>query len=105
MFRLDGGRSFTLSSQATAWFTVAMFAVLAGVELLRGFGKMTNVVLAIVTVVFLMTFLAWAAAGQSFSFVGVLVSDRRLLDADRARGPVGDHLRAVRASSTSPSRA
>jgi len=74
VFRLDGGRSFTLSSQATAWFTVAMFAVLAGVELFRGLGKLTNVVLAIVSVVFLITFLAWAAAGQSFSFVGVLVS-------------------------------
>jgi simple sugar transport system permease protein len=74
VFRLDGGRSFTLSSEATAWFTVAMFAVLAGVELFRGFGKLSNVVLAIVSVVFLITFLAWAAAGQSFSFVGVLVS-------------------------------
>jgi len=74
VFRLDGGRSFTLSSETTAWFTVAMFAVLAGVELFRGFGRLTNVVLAIVSVVFLITFLAWAAAGQSFSFVGVLVS-------------------------------
>ena len=74
VFKLDGGRSFTLSSQPTAWFAVAMFAVLAGIELFRGFGKITNVVLAIVSVVLLMTFLAWAAAGQSFSFVGVLVS-------------------------------
>lgn len=74
VFRLDGGRSFTLSAQTTAWFTVAVFAVLAGVQLMRGFGKFTNVVLAIVSVMLLMSFLAWATAGSSFSFIGVFVS-------------------------------
>ncbi len=74
VFKLDGGRSFTLGGQTMAWFTVAVFAVLAGVQLMRGFGKLTNVVLAIVSVLLLMSFLAWAAAGSSFSFIGVLVS-------------------------------
>jgi simple sugar transport system permease protein len=74
VFRLDDGRSFTLSAQTFAWFTVAVFAVLAGVQLMRGFGKWTSVVLAIVSVMLLMSFLAWAAAGSSFSFIGVLVS-------------------------------
>jgi general nucleoside transport system permease protein len=74
VFKLDGGNSFTLPAVPLAWFTVAVFAVLAGVQLIRGFGSMTNVVLAIVAVMLLMSFLAWAAAGSTFSFIGVLVS-------------------------------
>jgi hypothetical protein len=74
VFKLDGGNSFTLPAVPLAWFTVAVFAVLAGVQLVRGFGSMTNVVLAIVAVMLLMSFLAWAAAGSTFSFIGVLVS-------------------------------
>lgn len=74
VFRMDAGRSFTLPAQATAWFTVVLFAVFAGVELARGFGKATNAILAVVSVMLLMSFLAWAAAGSSFSFIGVLES-------------------------------
>ena len=74
VFNLDGSRSFSLPAQATAWFAVGMFAILAGGQLARGFGKATNAVLALVAVTLLMTFLAWSAAGSSFSFIGVLVS-------------------------------
>ena len=73
-FKLDGGRSFSLPAQTTAWFAVGLFAVLAGAQLVRGFGKFSNAVLALVSVTMLMAFLAWSAAGSSFSFIGVLVS-------------------------------
>ncbi|MCU1503376.1 MAG: transporter permease [Ilumatobacteraceae bacterium] len=74
MFKLDDGRSFSLPAQTTAWVAVAMFSVLAGGALWRGYGKLTNAVLALVTVTLLMTFLSWSAAGTSFSLIGVLVS-------------------------------
>jgi len=74
IFNLDSGRSFSLPAQTTAWVAVVMFAVLAGGALVRGYGKLTNAVLALVAVTLLITFLAWSAAGTSFSFIGVLVS-------------------------------
>jgi ABC-type uncharacterized transport system permease subunit len=73
-FKLDAGRSFSLPAQTTAWFAVALLAVIAGGQLVRGFGKATNAMLAVVSVTLLMSFLAWAAAGSSFSFIGVLSS-------------------------------
>ncbi|MEO5899757.1 MAG: ABC transporter permease [Ilumatobacteraceae bacterium] len=74
IFKLDAGRSFSLPAQTTAWVAAVMFAILAGGAFVRGYGKLTNAILALVTVTLLMTFLAWSAAGTSFSFIGVLVS-------------------------------
>lgn len=73
-FRLDGGRSFGLAAQPLAWFAVASLAVLAGIQLWRGFGSWNNIVLALGTVVMFMTFLTWAAAGRDFSLIGMLAA-------------------------------
>ena len=73
-FNLDGDRSFGLPAQPLAWFVAASLAVVAGVQLWRGFGKWTNVVLALSSVLIFMSFLAWAAAGREFSFIGMLAS-------------------------------
>jgi ABC-type uncharacterized transport system permease subunit len=42
------------------------------VQLSRGFKKLGNVVLAIVLLLFVFSFLTWAAAGKSFSLVGMM---------------------------------
>jgi ABC-type uncharacterized transport system permease subunit len=47
---------------------------LAGVQLTRGFGKRANLVLGVAMLLFIFSFLAWAAAGQSFSLIGMLTS-------------------------------
>lgn len=48
------------------------FGALGTIQLLRGFGQRTNVVLGIVSALFIFSFLTWAAAGQSFSLVSML---------------------------------
>ena len=45
---------------------------LGAAQLLKGFGKWTNVVLGIAAATFVLSFLAWAASGGSFSFTGML---------------------------------
>jgi general nucleoside transport system permease protein len=55
-----------------AFVVAAVFATLGTVQLTRGFKKMGNVVLAIVLLLFVFSFLTWAAAGKSFSFVGMM---------------------------------
>ncbi len=49
-----------------------VLAFLGGVQLVRGFGRWQNRVLAIGMVLFVFAFLGWAAAGQSFNLVGML---------------------------------
>jgi simple sugar transport system permease protein len=49
-------------------------AILAGYQLARGFGKRTTVVLGFVAAMFVFSFLAWAAAGKSINFAGLLRS-------------------------------
>ncbi len=56
-------------------FTVliaVVFVFLGAMQLTRGFDKKANVVLGIVFGLFVLAFLAWAAAGKSFSLVGML---------------------------------
>lgn len=54
-------------------FVVAVaFASLGAIQLTRGFKRMGNVVLAIVLLLLVFSFLTWAAAGKSFSFVGMM---------------------------------
>ena len=73
-FNLDAGRSFGLAAQPLAWMAAGSLAVLGGVQLWRGFGRWTNTVLALASITMFMSFLAWAAAGREFSFVGMLAS-------------------------------
>jgi len=73
-FNLDDGRSFGLPAQPLAILAAGSLAVIAGVQLWRGFGRWTNVVLALACVTMFMSFLSWAAAGRDFSFIGMLAS-------------------------------
>ena len=47
-------------------------AFLGGIQLVRGFGTRTNLVLAIVSGLFIFGFLAWAAADKSLNLAGLL---------------------------------
>ncbi len=49
-----------------------LLAFLGGMQLTRGFGRATNVLLGIALGVVALTFLGWAAAGKNFSLIGML---------------------------------
>jgi simple sugar transport system permease protein len=66
---------FTASAQGFTVLIAAILGVMGGVQLARGYGKWTNMVLAIGFVLFILAFMAWATAGSptgSFSMVGML---------------------------------
>ncbi len=66
---------FTFNASLVAFALAGGLAVLGGVQLARGFGKWTNLLLAIGFVLFVFSFLAWATAQSSlgsFSLVGML---------------------------------
>jgi ABC-type uncharacterized transport system permease subunit len=56
----------------TAFFLAAVCAFLGGIQLARGFGQWTYVVLGVVVGLFIFAFLAWAARNASLSLVGML---------------------------------
>jgi len=60
--------SFTLNVLALAG------AMLGGIQLARGFGRQTTLVLGIVSGLFIFGFLIWAAAGQSLNLLGLLTT-------------------------------
>ncbi|NCV96475.1 MAG: ABC transporter permease, partial [Acidimicrobiia bacterium] len=62
----------SLPAQGFAWALGIVLVALAAAQLYRGLGKLSNIVLALATAAFFMSFLSWAAAGDSFSFVGML---------------------------------
>ena len=68
----ESGTSLTLPAQQFAWIFGIVFVALAAAQLLRGFGKLSSVVLSLATAVFVLSFLSWATAGESFSLVGML---------------------------------
>lgn len=63
-----------LPSRLTAMVLAVAMAAAGGMQLQRGFGKRTNLVLAGVVLLFTFTFLVWAARDNSFSLVGMLDS-------------------------------
>ncbi len=69
-----GDLDWTVSSAGLATFVAIVFAFLGGFQLVRGFGKRTNLVLGIAMGLFAISFLGWAAAGKSFSMTGMLVT-------------------------------
>lgn len=75
VFRLGdrpGDFDITVSSAGLAYAVAVIFAFLGGMQLTRGLGKWANAVLAVALFLFVLAFLGWAAAGQSFSFTGML---------------------------------
>ena len=61
-------------SSATAYTMAVVCMFLGGVQLSRGFRKRTNLVLGIVALIFVFTFLVWAARGRSLNLLGMLQS-------------------------------
>jgi ABC-type uncharacterized transport system permease subunit len=64
----------TFDPRIMAITVAVILAVLGVVQYVRGFGKWGNAVLGGALVLFTLAFLGWAAAGQSFSLVGMLTS-------------------------------
>ena len=61
-------------SQGTAWMLAAICAFLGSMQLTRGFGKRTNLVLGLVVFLFVFAFLTWADRGRSLNLLGMLQS-------------------------------
>jgi len=71
--RFNGDLPDLTFDAAQASYVVAVFlALLGGIQLVRGFDRWANAVLAVATIAFVGAFLGWAAAGASFSLVGML---------------------------------
>lgn len=79
-FGLNAGGEFVelpqliLPSQATAFFLGVVAAFLGGVQIARGFGKRTYLVLGAVVACFILAFLVWAARDESLNLLGMLRS-------------------------------
>ena len=71
-FKISETGSFALPAARFGWLLGVLLVALGAVQLLRGFGRLSNVVLALATAAVFMAFLSWAASGESFSFVGML---------------------------------
>ena len=61
----------TVSASGLGYIVAAILAFLGARQWTRGYGSKTNLVLAIGLALFALSFLAWAAAGSSFSLVGI----------------------------------
>lgn len=68
----DSGFALTLPAQQFAYIFGIVFIGLGAAQLLRGLGKVSNIMLALATAMFVMSFLSWATSGESFSLVGML---------------------------------
>ena len=80
-FTRDGGtagfdltESFTLDlpSQRFAQILAVALVGAGAFQLYRGYGRLMNVFLSVGTALFVMSFLAWSASGESFNFTGML---------------------------------
>ncbi len=71
-FTLGGDSSIGVPSLPLAWFCAIGLAALGGVQISRGTGKLHNALLAAAAIVFIITLMAWAAAGSQFSLTGTL---------------------------------
>ena len=68
----EGGFLLTLPARQFAFIFGIVFIGLGAAQLLRGLGKVSNIVLALAMAMFVMSFLSWATSGESFSLVGML---------------------------------
>jgi simple sugar transport system permease protein len=71
-FKLVDSYIFVIPAQPFARILALVLIALGAAQLLKGFGKWTNVVLSIAAATFVISFLAWAASGGSFSLTGML---------------------------------
>ncbi|HEX5936294.1 MAG TPA: ABC transporter permease [Actinomycetota bacterium] len=66
--------NLVLPTAGTAYVLSAVCLALGGWQLAKGFERRANLVLSIVALLFVFTFLIWAAEGRSLSLVGMLQS-------------------------------
>ncbi len=71
-FKLVDSFTLVIPAQPFARILAVMLGAVGAIQLFRGFGKWTNVVLAISTGAFVVGFLAWATSGGSFNLTGML---------------------------------
>ncbi len=72
-FRLGDDSSFGVAGVPLAWICAITLAVLGGVQIMRGStGGWSTALLAAGGILFVFTFMAWAAAGTQFSLTGTL---------------------------------
>jgi simple sugar transport system permease protein len=71
-FKLVESFTLVLPAQPFAQALAVLLGALGAIQLYRGFGKWTNVVLAFATAMFVVGFLAWATSGGSFNLTGML---------------------------------
>ncbi|MGH2753144.1 MAG: ABC transporter permease [Actinomycetota bacterium] len=64
----------TLPARGTAMFLAAVAGFLGGIQLARGFGRNTYLVLSAVVACFIFAFLVWAARGDSLNLIGMIKS-------------------------------
>jgi len=69
-----GDLDWTVSASLLATVSAIIFGLLGVVQLTRGFGSKTNIVLGLAMALFAFTFLGWAGAGKSIGIVGILVT-------------------------------
>lgn len=68
----DSFPDLVFNAANAAYLIAVLLAVLGGIQLTRGFERWENVVVIVAMVFFVGAFLGWAAAGTSFSLVGML---------------------------------
>lgn len=66
--------SWEIASRSTLVMLTVVTAVLSGVQLARGFGRYTNLMLGVVALLFIFGFLTWGASGKSLNLGGLLVA-------------------------------
>jgi len=65
---------WVVNTRLISYIVAGILSLLGAMQITRGFGKRANMVLGIGLLLFVLSFLAWAAAGKSFSLVGMLTS-------------------------------
>jgi len=63
-----------LPTQLTLYVLVAICIVLAAFQIIKGFGKATNLILGLIAVFLIFSFLTWQASGKSLNLAGMLSS-------------------------------
>ncbi len=65
---------WVLPSQLTLWILAGLSLVIGLFQLLRGFGRLTNLMIGLVFLFFIFSFLTWQAADKSLNLAGMLSS-------------------------------
>jgi len=69
---------WVIPSQLTLWILAATCSAIGIIQLVKGFGKWTNLMVGIVFLFFIFCFLTWQAAGKSLNLAGMLSSSVQL---------------------------